>query len=334
MSSLAASSMQEQSMPPASANRTLILVNPRSFRMSLRGRLPRIETLARDHQVPLREVAGLSEIRQALQDALDQSVQFLVIIGGDGTVQAVISLLAELADQASRPELLVLGGGRTNYTARDIGTQDQLLSTLKLALERPEQLHHTTRHSLIIEHPDIKPAHGFFVAGALVDFIIQDCHRYRERGRSVLRRGHISSAWRVIQLGLLGLLGRVGYRSSHLAIQTEGLGRLEGPVRLLLMTSLHHRRELVDPYADRGDGKIRIMAVTSTARRFWLRLPRLMRGRLKPSMRPESGYLSGRTQEVDILGIESLCLDGQEYHCDPGQTLTVRPGPAFRFMHP
>ncbi len=324
-----------EAMPEAAVAPTqLILVNPKSFRMSLRGRLPRLADLAERRAVALHQVETPADIERLLAPALGRNLGLLVVIGGDGTVQAAVTLLARLCAPEQMPRLLVLGGGRTNYTARDIGTQGQLLNRLELALEQPALLQTTTRHSLIVRHPDVDDQHGFFLAGALVDHIIRDCHAYRAQGGGPLRRGHLSSAWRVSQIGVLAALGRWRYDAPHLQIEAGELGRLDAPIRLLVITSLHHREEWLDPYAARGEGEIRVSAVSRQADGFWRRLPRLLQGRYQLDMRPESGYLSGCVPELRISGICQVTLDGQEIDLDPTRPLTIATGPAFRFLHP
>lgn len=320
---------------PAQPGAPLILVNPRSFRMSLRGRLPRINALVSSRQATMLEVTGPEDIDRGIRDSLERGCRLLVVIGGDGTLQAAVTSLASLAAPSQTPRILVLGGGRTNYTARDIGTHDRLLSTLEAALDQPEQLTDTERQTLVVEHPDLdQPLHGFFIAGALVDHVIRDCHDYRSRGQGALRRGHLSTAWRVMQLALLGLVGRGYFQAPRLSIRTSSLGQLDKPVRLLLLTSLHHRDEWIDPYAGRGSGSVRLSAISSRARGFWRRLPRLVCGRYTDSMTPEAGYLSGMTDEVRIVGLSGISLDGQELDLDASLPLVIKSGPAFHFLHP
>ena len=55
-------------------------------------------------------------------------------------------------------------------------------------------------------------------------------------------------------------------------------------MRLLLATTLLHRTGPLDPYAPRGDGPLRLTAVTAGARRFWPALPRLLTGRYSAAM--------------------------------------------------
>ncbi|MFW5816695.1 MAG: diacylglycerol/lipid kinase family protein, partial [Wenzhouxiangella sp.] len=189
-----------------------ILVNPRSFRISGGNRLNRVCRAARTAGTPVHVVHDPDEIRSALAGWGTAPPQRLVVIGGDGTVQAAASALID-TPPPSIPPLLVLGGGRTNFTARDLGTHRCLASLLEQVLHRPDELNLTRRRILTLEQPAAGCAlHGFFVAGALVDHVIRDCHRYRSRHRGWLRTGAPSSAWRVAQLGLLGALGRSRFR--------------------------------------------------------------------------------------------------------------------------
>ncbi len=290
--------------------------------------------MATAHQVPLHVVSGPTEIHAAIDQAMQERVRRLVVIGGDGTLQAVVTYLAESFTHAEMPAIVMLGGGRTNYTARDIGTHDRLIDTLERALTDPANLKRTTRTTLRIEQQGLAPAHGFFIAGAVVDFIIRECHRHRSLGTGPLRTGHLSTALTIIRLAMLGLIGKSGFVAPEMTIKAQGLGQLQTSVRLLLITSLHHRREFVDPYADSGNGTVRLSAVSSRAQRFWLRLLRLVKGRYSQGMAPQTGYLSGRTQRVDLSGLEHISLDGQEHDFDPALPVHVQSGIDFEFLHP
>ena len=314
--------------------RGLILVNPRSFRMSLRGRLERVTRLAKDRGIPIVLASKPAEMASSIDEALEAGTELITLLGGDGTLQAAVSILAHRRQQVEDelPRLLMLGGGRTNYTARDLGTHRSLVDTLSLAIDAPEHLKETRRHSLCIEQDDYRE-YGFFIAAALVDHVIRDCHHYRATGKGFLRTGHPSSAWRVMQLAVKGLLGRSDFQPPVLTVDAGPLGRLHRPARLMLLTSLHHRNEWVDPYADRGQGEIRVSVISSDAQRFWLRVPAMVSGRYSADMLPEQGYLSGRAEQVVVRGLGQICLDGQEHDFDPAGELTISTGPALRFVH-
>ena len=278
---------------------------------------------------------------RTLADAIDRVVtaapRRVIVCGGDGTVQALITALAAV-DKDQRPELLILGGGRTNYTAQDLGTHQHPERLMRLAADPHFEWAQSRRHSLIVRQHGQPDRHGFFIAAGLIDDVIRDCHRYRQRHHDArphwLYTGHASSFWRVSQLGLLRLLGRCSFAHHPMQIDAAGLGALAGDLKLVLLTTLAHRHQLVNPYAERGRGALRLTATRQDASAFWRRLPRLLRGRYHSRMSPAQGYLSGRCDRARISGLERICLDGQEHDYRKDLEVDVLAGPAFRFLHP
>jgi len=313
---------------------TAVLVNPRSFRLGQRSRLAEIERRAEQHDVPVHVVEGPGDIAEVLEPTGADALEQMIVIGGDGTVQALVSLLAA-QPAPSRPRLLVLGGGRTNFTARDLNTHTRLDTLLARALRGGHHWHEVSRPLLSLQQDGMKqPLYGFFVAAALVDHVIRDCHNYRSRHRDWLRTGHLSSMVRVIQLGALGLIGRSDFHPPLMSIDAEGLGQLEAPTRILIASSLAHADGWLDPYAGRGNGGVRITAVSAAARGFWRNLPSLLRGRFDPCMQPSAGYLSGRTSSARLRGLSSVCIDGQEFSLDPMRDTTLQAGTEIKFLAP
>jgi len=316
---------------------TRLILNPLSFRMSRGRRHDRLQACARDLGIRVAETATEAELAAAIEALVADPPERVIVCGGDGTVQALITALADL-DEHERPDLLILGGGRTNYTARDLATHNQPEHLLSRAADPQFHWRRSTRHSLILRQQGQPDRHGFFVAGALLDDVIRDCHRYRQQHRQSsvpwLHTGHASSAWRVSQLGVQRLLGRRRFPAHPMAIDAEGLDTLSGELKLVLMTTLEHRGQTVNPYAERGQGALRLTATRADAEGFWRRLPRLLRGRYHRSMTPSQGYLSGRCSRATFTGLNQVCLDGQEHDYRGDRTLEVVTGPAFRFLHP
>ena len=309
----------------------MVLLNPRSFRMGLRNRADRLTSLLKHHALPFQAVQNADDIQRAIQVALDKRIKCLIIIGGDGTLQGAATCLARL-ETPFRPRILMLGGGRTNYTARDLGTQDKLITTLTAALEQSESFTPRQRRTLAIGQEGRPIQHGFFIAAGLVDWIIRDCHAYRASGTGPLRTGHLSSSWRLLQLAGQALIGRGGYCPPRLVVKGEGIEAFDHANRLLLMTTLEHAGDWVVPYADRGQGAIRLSAIDHRAKGFWLRLPRLLSGRYSPSMTPDQGYLSQRSDAFVLHGLSSISLDGQDFDFDPHHPVSVEAGLELEFL--
>lgn len=313
-----------------------VLVNPDSFRMSARHRLDRVQALAAAHKLPLHMTHGPESVSRALIEAGPGPSDTIAVLGGDGTLQTVITHLARTLKPGELPRILMLGGGRTNHSAHDLGTGHRLIRVLERVINAPAPPAAEARRAVLrLAHPGLPgDDFGFLLAGGLIDHVIRDVHRYRATGRGPLRRGHLSTIWRVLQLGVLRLLGGRHYIPPAMGIRAAGLGWIDGPIRLLLASTLAHENKLFDPYAKRGEGPLRVSVVTASAHAFWRNVPRLVRGHYCAEMDLDHGYMSGRTTRLEIHGLAQFCLDGQEYAVDPACPLLITPGPIFRFLRP
>lgn len=317
---------------PVRPERCLLLVNPLSFRLSLPGAFARLRHHAQSLGLEPHVVYGPQEIEPLLTNALISGLDLIIIVGGDGTLQGMVSVLATEHAHVTPPPILMLGGGRTNYTAAHLGTQGQPISMLERALTRPDSFDITTKATLEIKQGNRQPVFGFFLGGALVDYVIRDCHRYRASGRGRIRQGRYSTIWRVAQLGLLGLIRRVHYRSPQMSFESAELGRMTGKTRLLVATTLDESQVTVHPYLPRGEGPVKLTAILRSARGFWWRLAHMLRGKPHDSLDIRHGYFSGHSHEVKVSGLDNICVDGQEYELDPEQETSVVAGPTYRFL--
>lgn len=316
-----------------------LVVNPRSFTVARSRLAARAIALAQAHGAEVIEADHPLHFEAGLEAALVRGVRRVFVLGGDGTVQAIVDHLARRAPGLTMPQLLILGGGRTNLTAADLHGSGSALKKLESALTRSArdpaggfELHQ--RHTLVMEQPPAPPRHGFFVAGAIVDSLIRRCHHDRATGSGSLRTGTHSTAWTLIKEAVPALRGRAPYAFPQLDLEVPGLGGLREPMRLLLASTLTHGNRMLNPYADRGAGILRITAVTAGASGFWRSLPRLVTGRYSEAMNIQRGYLSGRCGGFVVRGLDGYTLDGQSFSADPMRPVAVRTGPRFDFLVP
>lgn len=322
--------------PEQSRTGLAALINPLSFRMSLHDRASGTAELIARHGGRVFHVGDLAQIEAALEQMVENPVHRLVIAGGDGTLQAVVSWFARhTRDNKAMPQLVLLCAGRTNYVAEDIGTQSHLMKTLETILSKgSRQLHPIDRPTLRLAHPSIGEQHGFFMAGAMLDEVIRYVHRWQAEHDNWLRRRHAASTAGVLSIGLRWALRRHRFELPRLRIEADGLGRLDDHCRFLMLSSLNHDSSLVDPYARRGLGPLRITAIRVGAKRLPLHLHQVARGRFSAEMNEDNGYISGRCNNIVINNISSITLDGQEFDLDCDHPLVISPGPVFRFLRP
>jgi len=323
---------------PTERQRPCLIVNPRSFRAS-RGLAERAIALAEQHGADVLRFETMAALSEGLDGLLARRQQPLMVLAGDGTVHAIVEQLARQPSGAWLPELLLLPGGRSNMTAKDLSPQGDAMTLLARALQRCRERSWTSASRaelspLCIEQAGSPPRLGFFVGAALVDSVIRATHERREGGTGQLRSGHLSTPWILLRLGVLALFGRSGLACPVLALEASGGERLQGAVRVVLATTLQHAQGLFNPYAERGAGPLRLTAVAHSAPGFWRRLPRILTGRFGPGMGTEQGYLSGRFERVSVTGLSGYALDGEEYDTDPALPVTFSAGPRLRFLLP
>jgi hypothetical protein len=49
-------------------------------------------------------------------------------------------------------------------------------------------------------------------------------------------------------------------------------------------------------------------------------------------MTAENGYLSGRCEQLRVLGLAGYVLDGERFDTDPARPVVLSPGPRLRFF--
>lgn len=318
-------------MPPP-----CLIVNPRSF-SAARGLAAQATALALAEGAEVVTIDSPAGLRATVEAILARRQRQVMVLGGDGTVCAIVDQLSKLPPGAWVPDLLVLPGGRTNLTAADLlpgeGALAVLRRALRLSRESGWERAVEERCALRIEQAPAPPRHGFFVAGALIDGVIRQCHRHRvERQRE--GRPSAPTPLYLLWLGLRALVGRSGLRCPPLRIDAGPCGTQQGACRLLLVSTLMHRAGLFNPYAPRGQGEVRVSAVSREAPRFWRSLPRLLTGRYAAAMGPAAGYLSGRCERLEISGLAGYMLDGEPVEADPSRPVLITAGPRLRFLKP
>ena len=319
---------QSEQLPPC------LIVNPLSFRASL-GLAAKATAMALAHGAEVVTIDSPAALTAAVDKILARRQHRVMVLAGDGTVRAVVDQLAMLPAGTWIPDLLILAGGRTNLTAADLVPGGGALATLERALAMSAAQRWDAavveRCVMCIEQSPAPARYGFWVGAALIDGVIRRTHAHRVGGGSI-RTGHMSTLASMLRMASLGLLGRSGLASPMLQIDAGPLGRMQAPVRLLLATTLQHRRGLFDPYASRAADDMRLTAVSRRARNFWPSLPRLLTGRFSRPMTAANGYLSGSCERAEITGLSGYSLDGEAFDTDPARPVLFRRGPRLRFF--
>lgn len=291
-----------------------VVSNPRS-RQNLRG-MPRLRALMAAHPEVLHlELGGRPDNHEAVRALAAAAVDMVVISGGDGTVQGVLSDIVNSGLFAELPRIAVLPAGMTNLIAADVGLRGapaeslaRLIDAVALGHELPIERRPLISMRYAADQP---PAHGFFVGTAAF-------HRGTVLGREQVHRlGVQKSAAAGLSLFwflLRALFGRNGdnplYRGERITIRLDGETVAEPEQFVVIGTTLRRLILGIMPFWGDGPGALRYTSVSFPARRFARALLPLLRGRPRPWM-AAAGYRSGRYREVSLVTDCPFVMDGE-----------------------
>jgi len=280
------------------------------------------------------ELRRIADVSQALQMFADAQVCALVINGGDGTVQAVLSCLINERPFASPPPLAVLPGGKTNMIAADLGLRGRPDRQLRRLLKR---FRHKRKHPKPVERRVIAldlgdggpPRVGMFfgTAGAVNGLLW--C---RERVHPMALPSWAAHA---IALSLLVLAAIFRPRHSPLAshpirLRFDGGEELNGRYTIVLATTLAHLLFRLRPFGRTGQGGLKISAVEAGAKPMVRGLLALLTGRFASGR--VAGVHTRRTDWLRIEGEDPITLDGEIYRPQPGRAVTLSSAHQLTFL--
>jgi hypothetical protein len=307
--------------------RVSLITNPNSGR-NLRGGLALRRLLRAYPKVCHREARDPIQVAAALEELAALQPDLLVVNGGDGTVQAVLTALFGQRPFASLPRLALLRGGTTNMNADDVGVKGSAMQALRRLLCLSESVgasaQVTRRPILRVEVSATEPArYGmFFGTGAIVKGI-EYCHRkvHTKGFRDGIAPG-------LCTLRLLLALGRGSspyVAPTPMKIMGESEGRSIQPpdqqqdYLLLLASSLERLFLGLRPYwgEERG-GAFYFSCIRARPEHLWRALPGLFWGRPGPRATPETGYYSEKVNGLKLEMDGPVTLDGEIYHAAGG----------------
>lgn len=315
-----------------------VLCNPHSGRN--RRHLAAIRSTA-EQQAALfvyREATTPEAIVETLRAFHAERVELIVVAGGDGTLQAALTgLLRDLALPAEAlPKLLVIAGGTTNMSAADLGTRCQppvALDRLAAWLEGRGPGPRACSRPLVrlaLGRPAAVQYGLFFGSGAIqtgVDYF-----------NSRIRSGPAAGAWgprlAFLRVVVSMLRGRphplLPAESCRLVLDHDEV--LEGRYLLLLVSTLERLLLASRPFWGEQSAPLHFTAVRYPPRALWRRLPAILLGRGRQSVRAGEGYasrnLTSLRLELDAGGI----LDGERFWAEPGEAMELSATPAIDFL--
>jgi diacylglycerol kinase family enzyme len=291
-----------------------ILTNPLSG-INRKGMGALTKTISRYPLAFHKNVRTPQDIHEALFEFAGNNVDLVVISGGDGTVQAVLTVLFILKPFATQPHLVVLEAGTTNMIAGDVGISgDQskaLLRLFKWVQTGSGKITKTQRPVIRLQVPGHDAKCGMFFGAAAISQGVQyyqkNLHNKGLQGFPGICLTLARYLWATISKQSKSTQGtRIEYGLNGQALQKENF-------LLLLVSTLDRLFFGLRPFWGQDRGPLRFTAVRSQANYLLRVMPSLARGRHAAKGTIKNGYYSSNVDEVKLFLDSPVALDGEIY---------------------
>ncbi len=279
-----------------------------------------------------REIAGAQDIVSAVADFARREVQLIVVNGGDGTVQGVLTALYGAGPFAQPPPLALLRGGTASMLARDIGLPGAAPEALERLLHRPRQRPAAIVSRPIIEvrSPGREPLFGMFFGAGAICRGIELCHSRwnRRKWRGEWMPGMILARllWDVLRQK-----GEI-VRPANVETAFDGQPLQRGAYLLLLVSTLERLFLGLHPFWGAQDAPLHFSALGSRPRHLLSALPAALRGRRSRHLREIDGYCSRNVRDLRLRLEGGFTLDGELFAAEPSTALHLRAAGPARFL--
>lgn len=305
-----------------------VLSNPGATR--LLQRMQEFEAAASRYDgIIHRQLSDILEIPEILKSFNADGIGLVVINGGDGTVQAVISSVINDQPFGKMPVFAILPGGRTNIIAADLGAlMDPLhhLESLMDLVSDPSgaDLETVSRPFIRLElTPGAKPIYGAFFGTATMVRGMEFCrHSIYPLGLPNFLAHSIAIFW-VLLLALLPFKGKTSPMRKEPQIVRTVEGRI-GPKAYFafIVTGLDRILLGIEAGArgsdDNGLNSIKIEYSTTSILKA---IPQILFGR--PIRRTGSGIGYSKVSGMEIETDCPITLDGEFYYGEPGKPVRI-----------
>lgn len=283
------------------------------------------------------ETHDRADIAPALNQMALRGVTYLAIIGGDGTVDAVLTTLRKNTPFETEPTIVVFSGGTTNMSFLDIGYKPNALGKIKTPLQDVLDLANSgkikTLHRAPIEVTSQSlnaPLLGFFFGTNAIPKAIEHTRdMYHKKGLTSTMVQAIATTGMVWQL----LRGNVQQdpilTPAHTLIEHDGQTRIAEAV-FITLTSLRKLILGIRPL-NHGKGTMALMGVSTPYRHFLRYLPSLIGGSKALDPQKDNGCLNLRTDACTLAFDGEWTLDGELFKAYAHMPLHIRTVAPFTF---
>ena len=282
------------------------------------------------------EIETVADIPQALKEFARTSPAMLVINGGDGTIQAVLTCIANEEPFKQVPPIAILPSGKTNMIAHDLGAKGRPNRVLRRIIElvRTGDMEGRLSERNLIEMnlgDGRSSRFGMFFGGAAVVNGILYCRRVIHPLRLP---NFFTHALAFITLFFAALIASRSESSplysENMEINLVGGGILKGRYMMVLVTTLYRLLLGLRPYGMDGTGPLRFSCVDYKRGAVFRAFRGLVSGRYgRTTIR---GVNVRRVSVIRLTGGNPVTLDGEIYEPGPEGIIELRGERSLTFL--
>lgn len=298
-----------------SSYRTGILFNPLGGQARKREKAIRQMLTIIPHAI-YQEATNLPEFKTSVESLLQAEINLLVIIGGDGTIHAILDLLFMARSPEKWPTLAIIAGGTTNMTSLDLGIRGKpelALQQLSNFLSQSQSLAPSLvrRPVLCIEQTGAKKNYGLFFGAGLIA-------RGVKFSRSSVKQLGITGGIFTLFIMLRSLAGMIlGQHQNEWApvniMITDSNGKVHNETYLFALVSALDCLLLgIRPYWGKESAPLHVTMVDQQRRHLWRSLWPLLSGH-GHKLKKQHGYHSQNVTSIELMMDDEYIVDGELY---------------------
>jgi diacylglycerol kinase family enzyme len=274
-------------------------------------------------------------IRDGLAELGHRGVDVLVVNGGDGTLQRVLTEVLSRPLFERVPMIAPLRSGRTNMSALDIGSRRDPVRALATLLEARDDGSITRR---VVERPVMRvdllgqpgPQFGLFIGFGVIHRAIELTHRLFPPGRAqgVFGAGLVTGV--LVARLALGSAKDV-LAPDHMNISLDGDTVETRSFKVVIATTLHRFFLGMRPFWGTESGPIRFTAVPEGKIGFGPAID-VLRGRKPRRAGINGSYLSRNVHSSELTIDCGLTIDGEMFAPHPVRKVHMEAHDRVRFV--
>lgn len=311
------------------AIRVGVINNPRSWRNTRRRTREAIQETLAAHPSEHFEEDTLDGLVSRTEQLVGHGSELLIVNGGDGSVQAVLTALFNMPAGTPQPLLVVLSGGTTNTTANCLGygrglapELGELLSQAAAGCLRGTMVPHAV---LRADFGLPRPMYAmFFGAGGVFHGI--NFYRGQVETRGFRGEKGAGVALAIFVSRVLSGKGGALFPPLHMAVRYDDRRIAMDEYFGVLVSTMDRQFLGLRPYWGEGPGPVRFSAMSYAPRHVLNAVVSIVRGRASasPYLTPEYGYRSENAFELELEIDSGFTLDGELFTDIPRVLLSGR----------